>query len=489
MAKSARSSVTKTIFTLVVLAALAAAGFKYWKGRGDQAPEFNTTTVALGDVTQTVTASGDLQAVTTVDVSSQVSGLIVEVNADFNTPVKAGQVLAQIDPATYEQRLLQAEADLAATRASNALVRINTERIRELFEKNLVSKQELDSAEAQFAQSNAQLLTREAAVEDARVNLARCTIYSPIDGIVLTRATDVGRTVAASLNAPTLFTIVDDLARMRISAAVAEADIGNVTEGQTATFTVDAFPGRQFRGRVVQVRNAPKTNQNVVTYETIIEVANDDLKLKPGMTANVSIVVAHRAGVLRVANSALRARIPDEVKVPAPPQAEAAPQTEAKAMTDEERHAARQEIFQIMREGSGSPEAVQKAQARAKELGVEFDPARFASRAGRRGDGGGEGGGKGRSVGERGSFGAGVNVSSQPRTVYKLAGRPGETQRALPAIVRLGISDGIYTEVIEGLSENDTLITSVIVQGSSPLLGAQQQQTRNPFQSGGRRPF
>lgn len=410
--KSARSN-AKTIILLAVLAAVAVGAYRYWENRNGRAPEFATVTVTRGDVTQTVTATGGLEAVTTVDVSSQVSGLIVEVAADFNTPVKAGQVLARIDPATYEQRLRQAEADLAAARAGNALTRINTERVRELSEKNLVSKQELDSAEAQLAQSNAQLLTREASVEDAKVNLARCTIYSPIDGIVLSRATDVGRTVAASLNAPTLFTIVDNLAKMRISAAVAEADIGSIVEGQTTMFTVDAFPNRQFRGRVSQVRNAPKTNQNVVSYDTIIDVANDDLKLKPGMTANVGIIVAQRTGALRLANSALRARVPDEVKMPAP---------------------------------AGKPEAAPE---------------------------GGDGG-------ERGGSGAPASMSSQPRTVYKLAGKAGSVRRALPISVKLGISDGIYTEVLEGLKEGDTLVTSVTMPAASSA------PAQNPFQ-GGRR--
>ena len=258
-----------------------------------------------------------------------------------------------------------------------------------------------------------------------------------------------------------------------------------------ASFTVDAFPTRQFRGTVTQVRNAPKVTQNVVSYETIVDVTNEDLKLRPGMTANVSIIVAQRAGVVRVANSALRVRVPDELKVVAPPPAGAAAlaatvaDAEPRTLSEEERRTAMQEVRQIMREGGGSAEAAQKAQARAKELGIEFDPATFASRGGRGGNPGERGGRRGGFGGiEHSTFGAGINVSNAPRTVYRLVDDTGDGRRALQASVRLGISDGINTEVLDGLNEGDTLITAVVMPGAAPILTAPQQQAQNPLMGG-----
>ncbi|MDQ5977809.1 MAG: HlyD family secretion protein, partial [Verrucomicrobiota bacterium] len=264
-------------FTIGTLIAASAAGYYFYQKRAAAAEKpasYNTAVIAKGSIRQVVTATGQLAPLLEVDVGSQISGLVIKLHADFNSLVKKDQILVEIDPATYQQRLRQAKADLASTQASNRLQQLNTERTRELFEKKLVTQQELDAAEAQLAQSNAQLLTREAAVENANVDLARCTIRSPIDGIVIAKQTEEGKTVAASLNAPVLFTIANDLAKMQITAAVAEADIGSVRDGQAVTFTVDAFPNRSFNGRVSQVRNAAKTVSNVVTYDTIIDVDN-----------------------------------------------------------------------------------------------------------------------------------------------------------------------------------------------------------------------
>ncbi|MCX6950807.1 MAG: efflux RND transporter periplasmic adaptor subunit [Verrucomicrobia bacterium] len=322
MAKS--KSYGGLIFLALVVAGGGGGAWYYFNAKTEKAPEFQTTKVSRADIVQSITATGDLQPVVTVDVSSQISGLVLEVKVDFNSQVKAGDVLARIDPATYQQKLLQAEADLASAKASNALTRINAERTRDLFGKKLVSQSEVDTAEAQLAQSDSTMLTRTAAVENAKLDLARCVITAPMDGMVLDRKTDKGRTVAASLNAPVLFTLVNDLTKMQINAAVAEADIGSISEGQEVKFTVDAFPNRTFAGSVRQVRNAASTNQSVVSYATIIDVNNQDLKLKPGMTANVSIVVAQKNGVLAVQNSALRVRLPQAL-VPKAPVGAAAP--------------------------------------------------------------------------------------------------------------------------------------------------------------------
>ncbi|MEY4940843.1 MAG: Macrolide export protein MacA, partial [Verrucomicrobiota bacterium] len=282
MAKS--KSYGGLIILILVLGGGAAGAWYYFNGKPEKEPEFQTAKVARGDIIQSVTATGDLQPVITVDVGAQVSGQIKEVLVDFNSQVKAGDVLARIDESTPTQRLRQAEADLESTKASNQLTKINVQRTRELFEKKLVSQQELDNVDAQLAQSNATLLTRNAAVANAKLDLERCTITAPIDGIVLDRKTDKGRTVNASMNAPVLFTLVNNLNKMRIVAAVAEADVGMIAEKQNVKFTVDAFPNRAFTGTVSQVRNAATVSQSVVSYATIIDVENEDLKLKPGMT-------------------------------------------------------------------------------------------------------------------------------------------------------------------------------------------------------------
>ena len=476
-------------FVLLVLLAAAAGGTWYYlRGKKVTAPEFQTAKVTRGDIVQAVTATGDLQPVITVDVSSQISGQIKDVYVDFNSRVKAGDVLAHIDPSTYEQRLRQAEAELASSEANFQLVQTNARRQRELFDKNLVSQQEIDAIEAQLAQSNATLLTRRAAVEDAKLNLSRCTITAPIDGIVLARLTDKGRTVAASLNAPTLFTLVNDLAKMQINAAVAEADVGIITEGQDVNFTVDAFPNRTFRGAVRQVRNAATTNQSVVSYATIIDVNNQDLRLKPGMTANVSIVVAQRNNVLRVPNSALRARIPADLlpKAPPAPGQTSAP-VAAAPMTEDERRAAMRTIMTeagIQRGSPATPEAIEKAKKLAEAKGI--DPEQVTRVIGfMTGAGGGFGGGDAQ---RRNSPSVTLNAVTT-RTLYKLTNPAAPLTSMVAVSARLGISDGAMTEVLDGLAEDDTLVTAVYVPGASGA--AASSGVQNPFQQnrgfGGRR--
>ena len=302
-------SYKRYVFVLLLIAIFAV----YWlviRSDAQRSPIFTTTQLTKGDISQDITASGSLEPVTSIEVGSQVSGLITEVLVDFNSPVTKGQLIAKIDPASYDQRLRQSEAELASAVASHTLVGLNTTRTRDLRMRNLVTQQELDQAEAALAQASAALQIRQASVENAKVDLSRCFIYAPVNGIVLDRKIDVGKTVAASLNAPTLFVIAEDLEKMQINAAISEADIGAVLEGQLANFTVDAFPNREYGGRVVQIRNSPAIQSNVVTYETIIAVRNVDKTLKPGMTANVSVIIASRNDIFRIANSSLRVRMP-----------------------------------------------------------------------------------------------------------------------------------------------------------------------------------
>jgi HlyD family secretion protein len=452
MSKPSRS---RGLLSLLLLVVVAAGVWYYYQRDRAPKPVFTTATVSRGSISQVVTATGTLQPVTSVEVGSQISGLVTEVLVDYNSPVKTGQLIARIDASTYEQRLRQAEADLASAQANHALVQLNTERTRALRQRNLVSQQELDQANAQLAQADANVLTREAAVVNARVDLARCSIFSPIDGIVIDRQVDVGKTVAASFNAPVLFIIANDLANMQINAAISEADIGSLEAGMAVNFTVDAFPGRMFRGRVQQIRNSPKIEQNVVTYQTIIAVGNEDLRLKPGMTANVSIVIAQRENAVRVPNAALRARIPESL-LPPPPAPVAGTASPAPAAPVP---ATREQMIALMREagftpGSGppSPEVRERMAQLAKERGLELP----AMGGGRRAERSGEA------------------PAVTTRTVYKFGGTP--EKPVLTAVsVKLGITDGSNTEVIEGLAEGDVLVASVIIpgaSGTSPAPGA-----------------
>src|SRR3981081_3674217 len=272
---------------------------------------FQTAVVTRGPITQAVTATGTLNPVQNVQVGSQVSGNIQKLFADFNSIVKAGQVIAQIDPVVFQANVNQAEGDLANAQAALELARLNEARTRALVAKQNSAQSDLDQATANLHQAEANVKIKEGALEKVKADLDHCTITSPIDGIVISRNVDVGQTVAASLQAPVIFTIANDLTKMQIDANVAEADVGGVAVDQDVDFTVDAFPARTFQGKVVQVPHAPLTVQNVVTYDTVIGVSNPDLKLKPGMTANVSIMIVHRDNVLQIKNAALRYRPPE----------------------------------------------------------------------------------------------------------------------------------------------------------------------------------
>jgi len=270
------------------------------------AANYQTAAIMRGPITQAVTATGTLNPVVNVQVGSQVSGNIAKLFVDFNSEVKAGQVVAQIDPALFQATVTQAEGDLANAQAALELAKVNATRTQELFARKTSSQADLDQTMATLHQAEANVKIKRGALDKARADLDHCTITSPIDGVVISRSVDVGQPVAASLQAPVIFAIANDLTKMQIDTNVAEADVGVVKIDQNVDFTVDAFPMETFHGKVVQVRNAPITVQNVVTYDTVIGVSNPELKLKPGMTANVSIVVAHKDDVLQIKNAALR---------------------------------------------------------------------------------------------------------------------------------------------------------------------------------------
>src|SRR5688572_3059631 len=313
----------KTLLIVAAIVLIAAGAYGYYRyTQKPVAPTITTARVTRGDLAETVGATGTLQAVTTVQVGTQVSGTIQELNADFNSLVRKGQVLARLDPSLIQSQieqaranLIRAEADLERLRVSLEDARTKLVRARELSEKKLIAQMDLEAAEVAVRSAEAQLRSQQAGVTQSQaslrqnqVNLAHTVIESPIDGLVISRNVDVGQTVAASMSASTLFVLAADLTKMQVLASLDESDVGRIRPGQDVRFRVDAFPTDEFTGNVTQVRLQPTTVQNVVTYQTVIDVPNPGLKLKPGMTANVNIEIARRSDVIRVPNAALRFR-------------------------------------------------------------------------------------------------------------------------------------------------------------------------------------
>ena len=486
MTDKKRSPWGKWLLILLLLAGASGGGW-WWnsKRQKDDAPEFKTVVVARGDITQSVTANGQINAVKNVAVGTQVSGIITELKVDFNSRVTNGQVIAQIDPSTYDQNVTQAQAEVANAKASEFLANINFKRAKELMDAKLIPRADYDKAEADLHQAQAGVQTKQAGLKRAQVDLERTTIYSPIDGMVISRNVDVGQTVAASFSTPTLFSIANDLRNMRIEAMVSEADVGGVLEGQAVNFTVDAFPGRQFKGQVSQVRFAPITNQNVVNYISVVDVNNADLKLRPGMTANTSIITAQQPGVLRIPNAALRFRPPPGTTVagetnapgekpkqeiatsgpfaglPVPPWSKG----ERRRPTDEER---------TTYESSLTPEQKQKYQEAAAAM-----RARFAQ---------GEGGAGGSAGGERPKRAEPTGPRSQ--TIYvtekEVTATGAEKIMLKPVTVKVGISDGANTEVLEGLKEGDVVVVGTVSSATSAA-AAPANPFGSPFGGPGRR--
>ena len=342
----------KYLIAIVIAILILVGGFflYQWTSQNGSNQKFRFAKVERGEVDLVVTATGTINPVINVLVGSQVSGTVKDLYADFNSQVKEGQVIAQIDPAIFQAQVDQAKANVLMNQANLLNAKANLENAKAnlvkadvavldakrtldrnlpLVEKKIiaqatmdtaqtsydtavaqrdVAKAQVESATSQVESSKAQVEQAKAALKLAETNLRYATIRSPVNGTVISRNVDVGQTVAASLQAPTLFTIAKDLTRMQVDTNVSEADVGRITVGQDSTFTVDAYPGRIFRGKVSEVRNAPIIIQNVVTYDVVILVDNKDLKLKPGMTANVSVMIAHREGVLKIPNAALRFR-------------------------------------------------------------------------------------------------------------------------------------------------------------------------------------
>jgi len=310
------------LLALLLLSGIAFGIFRYLRSRREPPPRFTTVTVDRGRIAARVTATGVLSALVTVQVGSQVSGRLESIRVDFNSPVKKGQIVATIEPTLFNAAVEQARANDAASHADLDKAKAQATdaerqytRAKQLGEQKLIAQADVDTAEANFniakatvAAALAGIQQSAASLHQAQANLKYATIVSPIDGVVISRSVDVGQTVAASLQAPTLFTIAQDLTKMQVDTSVAEGDVGKISPAMHVTFTVDAYPGQRFEGGVRQVRDAAVTVQNVVTYDAVIDVDNGKRLLKPGMTATVTFTPAERADVLRLPNAALRYR-------------------------------------------------------------------------------------------------------------------------------------------------------------------------------------
>jgi HlyD family secretion protein len=488
---------------LVMLAAAGGGGYWYYKHGGSKPVEFRIGKISRGDITQSVTANGQLTPVRNVQVGSQISGIITEINVDFNSKVKKGEVIAKIDPSTYERNLSQTQAELANASAGLEFADLTYKRAKELVASKLISTAEYEQAEVSQHQAQAVVKMREANVERAKVDRDRTIITAPIDGVIISRNIEVGQTVAVSFNTPTLFLIANDLAQMQIEAAVSEADVGGVEEGQPVTFRVEAFT-RQFNGQVKQVRFAPITNQNVVTYTAIVGVTNADLKLRPGMTAIASIITSQKKDILLIPSSAFRFR-PTEDQLP---KSAGKPLAGAGGSTNKTTNAI---AVNIATSGpfAGLPEPPWRAERRrgTQEEREKYEASltpdqrqqyrQIMEQMIARGGGGFGGGGGGGGASGSGSAGRATQEGPRTQTVYVLdqqTSPTGAEKQALKAVtIKTGITDGSNTEVLEGLKEGDVIVTGVI--SPEPAVTAGGPGGRGglggggPFGGGGRRGF
>ena len=414
------------------------------RGTGGKDVQYRTEKVDRGPITMTVTATGTLSAVTTVAVGSQVSGVIARLYADFNSRVKKGQLLAELDPTPFEAQVQQVRANLTKAQVDAANYKITLDRQERLLKAGLASQADYDAAKAQYDGARAQVQQTTASLSQAETNLRYTKIVSPIDGIVVDRQYDVGQTVAASFQAPTLFSIAQDLTKMQVQADVDQSDIGRVQVGEPVRFTVDAYPDEEFRGRISQIRLNATVTQNVVTYPVIVEVPNPDEKLRPKMTANVTIDVAHVRDVLRIPNSALRFK-PD----PGTPGVPVATTTNT-------------------RSGAGRPQGGGPSSGTA---GGGPSPEQAAARMGQR---------------QPGVGGAGApwmmrrqQQGPKPSTVWTM----GADKKLSPVEIHTGITDGHFTEVVSGsLKAGDNIVIGL---ATSKVEGPPPPGSSNPMRPGG----
>lgn len=448
----------RIVVPLIILAAAAFYFFGPLRPRHSQI-QYRQGEVTRGDLESRVSATGTLNPVDQVEIGSQVSGTIQKLFVDYNSRVKAGQVLAQIDPAIFKANKSQAEANVERARVSIADALRTLNRAKDMKQQGLIAQSDLDAAQTAYDSRKADVSQAQAALELAEVNLANTTISSPISGMVISRAIDVGQTVAASLQAPKLFVIARDLSEMELEASVDEADIGQVHEGQSVTFTVDSYPERNFEGNVLQVRAEPIEESGVVSYVTVVRVPNVEGRLLPGMTANVTIITAERQNVLRVPNGALRYKPKTDAR-------DAAARRGALADTTAKGGPG----FQHAGADSASPGGGRWARG-----GGGADSTFHGGRGFRHGGadsaswarGGNGAGGARAGAGTGGGSGGGSRSGQRLSTVYVLA--PG-SKTPEPVRVRTGITDGTLTEIVGGSLE----------EGAQVVLGEIDPNAKRP---------
>lgn len=433
------------IVIIVIVLALVTVGYFWLSGSNSKDQRYRTDKVTRGDIVLQVRATGTINPVKTVQVGSQVSGTLSHIFVDYNSTVKQGQIIAVIDSTLLYASVKEAQANLEHNQAQVSQTERDLKRTKDLFAKDLVSQADMDAATTAYESAIAQLRQTQAALDRVRVNLRYAIIRAPIDGVVISRDVDVGQTVAASLQTPKLFSIANDLHSMQVQASVDEADIGQVREGATVTFTVDAYPDEQFSGSVSQIRLDPVTVQNVVTYTVIVDVQNPDLKLRPGMTATVSILVDQRRNVLRVPALALRFQAPPDVAAKFKDQMPV--DSSAMATAGRRDSSGRQGAWSGRRDSSGRQSS----------------------------GGGGRGNWAGRSRGFH-PGGRGPKAGTQMARLWIL-----QNGRDLqPVTIRVGLNDNRYAEIMsDQLKEGDEIVIGMAVAD----MASGNNQTTNPFQS------
>ena len=489
MPTSKRHWYSSKYFWLALVMVLGTGGFGAWQLLMPKTEKISYLFGAVdrGNIVTQVQMTGSLAAVTTVAVGTQVSGTVAELYADFNSEVRKGQVLAKLDPALFQTQLDQADASVKTSQAvlNNDAAAIATQKaniekakvdvanstrkynmIKELFDEGLETKDDMDSAQATLDSSKAALVAAQSQLEasqsalkadqarldqavanlkNAQVNLDHCTITSPISGTVISRAVDKGQTVAASFSTPTMFSIGEDLTKMQVVTNTDEADVGKLKAGMDASFTVDAYPGETFHGSIRQVRLASTTVQNVVTYNAVIDVSNPDLRLKPGMTANVKVEIEKVENVLRIPNAAIRFK----------------PDIPEAAMADAFKRAGEDRFYSFykMRNQGGGNGGSQASSQQARSGGMSMG---FAGGGNRSGGGNGGGGGNGSAANRAGQSGS-MATRGRRTPVWIM----GDDKLLQPVVLKLGLNDGVQTEIAEGkLKEGDKVILGVEVAGS-----------------------
>jgi HlyD family secretion protein len=514
----------RKLLLLLVAAAIVGGGiFAYLRYRKTPPqPTMTTAAVTRGDLAESVGATGTLQAVTSVQVGTQVSGTVMELHADFNSLVRKGQVIARLEPSLFETQIEQATANLVRAQADVERLKVALDdartkltRARELSNQKLIPQNELDTAEVNVRSSEAQLRSAvasvtqaEASLNQSKVNLAHTIITAPIDGLVISRNVDVGQTVAASMNAPTLFVLAADLTKMQVIANLDESDVGRIRPGQQVSFGVDAYPAERFSGKVAQVRLQPIVQQNVVTYATVIDVSNPELKLKPGMTANVTVEIARRSNVVRVPNAAIRFKPTPEIFAALGQSADGGPRADATVKENGENgsgsrsvggasggpgaapigpggegrgqrgsfdEAARGRFLARMQ--SMSPEERERMTQRMRERG--FDPGAAPSAGAEKPPSAAQ-----KKLADRAAKATTVDALFGPLQKVETRGRVwlSDEKKLKPVNLVLGITDGQMTELIEGDLEAGTQVVTNVLTGNETTRPA-----FNPF--GGPFPF